>query len=402
MKITDIETIALTIPHPPGHLWIKGGISATAWDLLVVRVHTDEGITGIAEAYHLKGPWAVIATIEHSLKPMLIGQDPFDSGQLYAKMFAKTIQMGSVAVAAMAGVDTALWDIKGKALGLPVYKLLGGAAMKEIPLYAGGHVLGYRALDNLDDLVREAERYVKRGFKALKMRGGRGHPDQGDIASAKALRKAFGDDIELLVDVNSEYGDFATAERMADEFAPLKPYWLEDMLSFTLQHNNEETARLARQVKIPIATGGNVYGRSSIKRLVEHGGVDYIMANVSKSGGITEVLKIITLIDTWKLKYSPHCDGGINALANFHLFASAPPHITKNVYHEFDPGYPYDQILAHPPVIKDGKAVLPERPGLGSDLLDGLEEKFPFQSDTWFIRGARQSALRSGKPASQH
>jgi D-galactarolactone cycloisomerase len=328
---------------------------------------------------------------------MLIGEDPFDSGQLYAKMFAKTIQMGSVAVAAMAGVDTALWDIKGKALGLPVYKLLGGASMKEIPLYAGGHVLGYRALDNLADLVEEAERYVKRGFKALKMRGGRGHPERGDIESAKALRKAFGDDIEILVDVNSEYGDFCTAERMADEFAPLKPYWLEDMLSFTLQHNNEETARLARQVKVPLATGGNVYGRSSIKRLVEHGGVDYIMANVSKSGGITEVLKIITLIDTWKLKYSPHCDGGINALANFHLFASAPPHITKNVYHEFDPGYPYDQLLTHPPVIKDGKAILPERPGLGSDLLDGLEEKYPFQSDTWFIRTRTQSASKKKK-----
>ena len=395
MKITDIETIALTIPHPPGHLWIKGGISATAWDLLIVRIQTDEGISGIAEAYHLKGPWAVISTIEHSLKPMLIGQDPFDSGQLYAKMFSKTIQMGSVAVAAMAGIDTALWDIKGKALGLPVYKLLGGASMKEIPLYAGGHVLGYRALDNLADFVAEAEGYVKRGFKALKMRGGRGYPEQGDIESAKALRKAFGFDIELLVDVNSEYGDFCTAERMAEEFSPLKPYWLEDMLGFTLQYSNEETARLARRLKVPIATGGNVYGRSSIKRIVEHGGVDYVMANVSKSGGITEVQKIITLIDTWKLKYSPHCDGGINALANFHLFASAPPHITKNVYHEFDPGYPYDQLLTHPPIIKDGKAIVPERPGLGSDLLDGLEEKFPFQSDTWFVRSRTQSATKN-------
>jgi len=280
-------------------------------------------------------------------------------------------------------------------VGLPVYKLLGGANMKKIPLYAGGHVLGYRALDNLADLVKEAERYVKRGFKALKMRGGRGYPDRGDIESAKALRKAFGYDIELLVDVNSEYGDFCSAERMAEEFEPLKPYWLEDLMSFTLQHNNEETARLADKVKVPIATGGNVYGRSSIKRLVEHGGADYIMANVSKSGGITEVLKIITLIDTWKLKYSPHCDGGINALANFHLFASAPPHVTKNVYHEFDPGYPYDKLLTHPPVIKDGMAVISERPGLGSDLLDGLEKQFPFtQTDTWYVRGSKQSAER--------
>lgn len=391
MKITDIETIALSIPHPAGHEWVKGEISATGWDLLVVRVHTDEGISGIGEAYHLKNPWAVIATIEQSLKPLLIGEDPFDTEQLWAKMFIRTLQLGSAPIAAIAGIDTALWDIKGKALGLPVYKLLGGANMKEIPLYTGGHVLGYRALDNLGDLVKEAERYVKKGYKALKMRGGRGHPERGDIESAKALRKAFGDDIELLVDVNSEYGDYTTSKRMAREFEPLKLYWLEDPFRFTIHYHNEETARLSREANVPIATGGNVYGRASIKRIVEHGGVDYVMANVSKAGGLTETKKIITLIETWNMKYSPHCDGGLNALGNFHLFASAPPHVTANVFHEFDPVYPYDQILTHPPVIKNGKAVVPERPGLGSDLLEGLEEKFPLKGDTWFIHNRKES-----------
>lgn len=391
MKITDIETIALSIPHPPGHEWVKGEISATGWDLLVVRVHTDEGISGIGEAYHLKNPWAVIATIEESLKPLLIGEDPFDNEQLWAKMFIRTLQLGSAPIAAIAGIDTALWDIKGKALGLPVYKLLGGANMKEIPLYAGGHVLGYRSLDNLGDLVKEAERYVKKGYKALKMRGGRGHPERGDIESAKALRKAFGDDIELLVDVNSEYGDYTTSKRMAREFEPLKLYWLEDPFRFTIHYHNEETARLSREANVPIATGGNVYGRASIKRIVEHGGVDYVMANVSKAGGLTETKKIITLIETWNMKYSPHCDGGLNALGNFHLFASAPPHVTTNVFHEFDPVYPYDRILTHPPVIKNGKAVVPDRPGLGSDLLEGLEEKFPLKGDTWFIHNRKES-----------
>lgn len=399
MKITNIETIALSIPHPPGHVWVKGEISATGWDLLVVRVHTDEGISGIGEAYHLKNPWAVISTIEHSLKPLLIGKDPFDTEQLWAGMFIRTVQLGSAAIAAMAGIDTALWDIKGKAAGLPVYKLLGGANMKEIPLYTGGHVLGYRQLDNLGDLVKEAERYVKKGFKALKMRGGRGHPERGDIESAKALRKAFGDEVELLVDVNSEYGDYTTAIRMAREFEPVNLYWLEDPFRFTIAYHNEETARLARESKVPISTGGNVYGRASIKRIIEHGGVNYVMANVSKAGGITETRKIITLIETWNLKYSPHCDGGLNALANFHLFASAPPHVTANVYHEFDPVYPYDQILTHPIVIKDGKAVVPERPGLGSDLQEGLEERFPFQGDTWFIHDRKEAAPGKKKAA---
>lgn len=385
MKITDIETIPLSIPHPPGVVWVKGEVSATGWDLVMVRVHTDEGITGIGEAYHLKNPWAVVPAIEHSLKPLLIGQDPFDTEQLWAKVFIRTVQLGSVAIAAMAGIDTALWDIKGKALGLPVSKLLGGASMKEVPLYAGGHVLGYRELDNLGDLVREAEGFVKRGYKALKMRGGRGHPERGDIESAKALRKAFGKEVDLLVDVNTEYGDYTTAKRMCREFEPIELFWLEDPFRFTIHYHNEETARLSRETNVPIATGGNIFGRASVKRLVEHGGVAYVMANVSKAGGITETRKIVTLVETWNLKYSPHCDGGVCALANFHMFASAPPQVTANVYMEFDPLYPYDQLLTHPPVVKDGKAAVPDRPGLGSDLLEGLEKRFPLHSQTHFV-----------------
>ncbi|HWA49709.1 MAG TPA: mandelate racemase/muconate lactonizing enzyme family protein [Dongiaceae bacterium] len=385
MKITRIETIPLSIPHPPGHQWLKGEISSTGWDLLVVRVHTDEGISGIGEAYHLKNPHAVVATIEHTLAPLVIGRDPFDNEQIWANMFARTVQLGSAAIAGIAGIDTALWDIKGKALNLPVYKLLGGANIKEIPLYTGGHVLGYRPLDNLKDLVTEAERYVKKGYKALKMRGGRGLPHRGDLESAWALRKAFGSEIELLIDVNSEYGDFSSSERMAREVEPLNLYWLEDPFRFTIHYHNEETARLAKEAKVPIATGGNVYGRFSIKRIIEHGGVDYVMCNVSKAGGLSEVRKIINLVETWNLKYSPHCDGGLNAMGNFHLFASAPPQVTANVYHEFDPVYPYDQLLTHPPEIRDGKAIVSDRPGLGTDLLDGLQEKYPFKSDTWFI-----------------
>jgi L-alanine-DL-glutamate epimerase-like enolase superfamily enzyme len=248
--------------------------------------------------------------------------------------------------------------------------------------------------------VKEAERYVNKGYKALKMRGGRGHPERGDLESAKALRAAFGNDVELLVDVNSEYGDYTTAIRMAREFEPLNLYWLEDPFRFTIHYHNEETARLSRESRVPIATGGNVYGRSSIKRIVEHGGVNYVMANVSKAGGLTETRKIITLIETWNMKYSPHCDGGLNALGNFHLFASAPPHTTANVYHEFDPVYPYEQLLTHPPLIKNGKAIVPERPGLGSDLLDGVEEKFPFQGDTWFIHNRKDAGAATKKTVS--
>jgi len=385
MKITQVETIGLTFPHPPGHRWVKGEISSVGWDQVIVRVHTDAGISGIGEAYHLKNPHAVMATIQYSLTPILIGADPFDAEQIWARLFERTVQLGSAAVAGIAGIDQALWDIKGKALDLPVYKLLGGANTHEIPLYTGGHCLGWREFDELDDLIAEAHRYVDVGYKALKVRGGRGLPKRGDIESVKALREEFGDTIDILIDVNSEYGDFSTAQRMAHALKPYNLYWLEDPFRFTIHYHNEETARLSRAGIVPISTGGNVYGRFSIKRIIEHGGVDYVMANVSKAGGLTEVRRIIAMIDAWNLKYSPHCDGGLNALGNLHLYASAPPHITANSYHEWDPVWPMDALLATPPEIRNGKAILPERPGLGSELRPGVEKEFPLRSDTWFI-----------------
>ncbi|HEY4164113.1 MAG TPA: mandelate racemase/muconate lactonizing enzyme family protein [Dongiaceae bacterium] len=392
MKVTDVEVIALTIPHPKGHKWEKGEISSVGWDQVIVRIHTDEGISGIGEAYHLKNPHAVEAAIKYSLKPLLIGADPFDTAQIWAKLFARTVQLGQAAIAGIAGVDAALWDIKGKALGIPVYKLLGGASRMEVPLYTGGHCLGWRDVDKMDDLIEEAQRYVKAGYKALKVRGGRGLPDRGDIESVKALRKAFGDKIEILVDVNSGYGDLVVSTRMARELAEYNIYWLESPFRFSVHYHNEEMAKLASSAPVPIATGGGIFGRFSVKRLIEQGGIQYVMANVSKAGGLTEVSRIISLIETWNLKYSPHCDGGVNAMGNLHLFASAPPHITENVYHEWDPVWPMADVLTHPPVVKDGKAILTDRPGLGTDLVDDVAKRFPLREDTWFVHKKKSTA----------
>jgi L-alanine-DL-glutamate epimerase-like enolase superfamily enzyme len=388
MKITDIEVFPLSFPHPPGHRWEKGELSAVGWDQVIIRVQTDDGITGIGESYHLKNPH----TIQQSLKPILLGEDPFDTEKIWARLFTRTVQLGSAAIAGIAGIDTALWDIKGKALNMPVYKLLGGTEITEIPLYVGGHVLGWRDINELDDLIEEAKSYVEQGFRALKVRGGRGLPDRGDIETVRALREAFGDRIEILIDINSEYGDYCTALRMAHELEEYNIYWLEDPFRFTFSYHGEQIARLSQETNVPISTGGNVFGRFPIKRICELGGVDYVMANVSKAGGITEVRKIITLLETWNIKYSPHCDGGLNMMANLHLFASAPSYITANVYHEWDPIWPTEALMSHPPVVRDGKAILPDRPGLGTDLREGVGDEYPLRSDTWFRYSKLQMA----------
>ncbi|MEX2452039.1 MAG: mandelate racemase/muconate lactonizing enzyme family protein [Rhodospirillales bacterium] len=386
MKITRIETIPLTFPHPKGHRWDKGGIMSHGWDQVIVRVHTDEGISGIGESYHLKAPETVVAAIENSLAPLVIGADPFDTDQLWTKMFARTIQLGAAAIGAIAGIDTAFWDIKGKVLGLPVYKLLGGAHTKEVPLYVGGHTLGWRDLDNMADLVAEARGYYEQGYRAFKLRGGRGYPKKGDVDSVRAMREAFGDGIEILIDVNSEYGEYTAAMRAIRQLDGYNVHWVEDPFRFSIPNNIEDMAKLSLNSPVPIATGGNVFGRVPVKRLMERGGIDYVLSNVAKSGGVTEVRKIITLVEAWNRKYVPHCDGGLNTLANIHLYASAPPHVVENAYMEWDPVWPLADLLTHPPAVKNGKALLPERPGFGSDLIAGVEKEFALDRTTWFIQ----------------
>lgn len=386
MKIIDLRTIALTVPHPASHRWEKGELSSSAWDQVIVRIETDEGLHGIGESYHLKNPEAVMGCIHGSLKPLVIGQDPFDTERLWETMFSRTVQLGSTGVAAISGIDTALWDIVGKATGKPIYKLIGGESRKTIKLYVGGHTLGWREPDRMDDLVEEASIYVSQGYKALKLRGGRPLPHRGDIESVRALRQAFGDSLDILIDANGEYGDAQTAIAMARELAGYNVFWIEDTSNFSVAYFPEELSRVSQQIGIRMASGGNMYSRFAFRRLISAGGIDVIMANTSKAGGISEVKKIQALASTFNIRYSPHCDGGLNTWSNLHCFASAPLHISDTMYCEWDPIWPLGELMVDPPVVVGGCVTMSDRPGLGTDLVPDVAEKFPFRGGTWFRR----------------
>ncbi len=381
-----MEVFCLSIPHPEGHIWKKGEISGNGWDQVIVRLTTDEGLTGIGESYHLKNPMTVAAAIK-GLEKMILGQDPFNTEYIWETLFGRVRQMGPTGIAAISGVDIACWDIVGKATNLPVYKLLGGKTMEKARLYVGGHALGWRDLNNLDDLIREAEKYVKAGFKALKLRGGRALPDRGDVESVKALREHFGDDLQILVDVNDEYKDYKTAMKMARVLNEYNLFWLEDPFTFSTYLQPQDMIKLSRNAPMPIATGGGTYSRFVMQNIMENGGVDVVMANTAKGGGISEIKKMVAVVSAWNKKYSPHCDGGFNTLSNLHVFASSPIHITEDMYMEWDPVWPLAEVLTDPPVVKDGCAYLPEKPGIGSDLREDALEKFAYRDDTWYMRG---------------
>ncbi len=386
MKITDVRVQSLTFPHPPGHQWNKGAVSATSWDQIIVHVDTDEGISGIGESYHLKNPSVVADMVRERLRPLVIGHDPFDVAGLWERMFSRVTQTGAVGVAGISGVDTACYDIMGKKLGVPIYRLLGrgGEDQPKIEAYVGGHVLGWQPLDKLDLLVEEAQRYVDLGFRALKIRGGRGLPHRGDIESVKALRAAFGDDLTILVDANTEYGDYKTALRMCHELDKLNVGWIEDCFAFSVAFTSSDMARLAKESPIPVASGGNVYSRFGVKSLIASGGVDVMTANTAKTGGISEVRHIQSLCSAWNMGYTAHCDGGLNTLSNLHVFAAAPPHITQKLYFEWDPIWPLGDLLTSPPDVKDGWVGVPDGPGLGSEIREDADERFPFKGGTWY------------------
>jgi L-alanine-DL-glutamate epimerase-like enolase superfamily enzyme len=386
MRITDIRVDVLTFPHPPGHKWEKGAISATGWDQVIVHVDTDESITGIGEAYHLKNPTVVAEVVTSRLKPLVVGHDPFDVASLWERMFSRVTQIGAAGVAAIAGIDTACWDVIGRALGQPVHRLLGrgGDEPVRVPAYVGGHVLGWQPLDELDKLVEETQGYVDAGFRAIKIRGGRGLPHRGDIESVRALRDAFGDELTILVDANTEYRDYKTALRMCHELDALGVGWIEDCFAFSVAFTSAEMARLAQESPIPVASGGNVFSRFGVKALIAAGGVDVITANTAKTGGISEVRHIQSLASAFNITYTAHCDGGLNTLSNLHVFAAAPPHLTQKVFFEWDPIWPLEELLTHPPVVEDGWITVPDRPGLGSDLVEGVQERRALRADSWF------------------
>ena len=236
----------------------------------------------------------------------------------------------------------------------------------------------------MQDLVDEAQRYVDQGITALKIRGGRALPHQGDVATVRALREAFGESIDILVDANNEYKDHDTSIRMARALEEYGIYWLEDCFAFSAAFHPHEMARLSAEAPMNVASGGNVFSRFGLKQLLDAGGVDVIMANTAKAGGISEIKKIQAMCSAANRKFSSHCDGGLNTLSNLHVFASAPPHIVDDMLFEWDPVWPLDQLLADPPVLRDGHVELPTKPGLGSALREGVEEQHPLRADTWY------------------
>ena len=386
MKITDIECHILVAPD------LREDATSSSQDDIVVVVHTDEGITGIGETD--TGPWLAQAAIEApgshtmalSMKDLLMGEDPFDTGAIWEKLYTFTCMSGrrGAVICAIGAIDMALWDIKGKALGLPCYKLLGGSHVDHITPYASLQPLGTTVDEYRDSIVAWAKRAKDYGFMAGKMEctlagpyrhAGLKGTDAQMTDIVRACREAVGPDFAMMVDVQYRWFDAHSCLRTVRHWEDLDIYFLETPLQID---NLEGYAILSREAPMRIACGEWQNTRFEFLELMDKGGIQVAQPDVGRVGGLTEAMRVCQLAQDRGRLIVPHCwKTGIGIAASAHMAAAVPncPLI------EFLPAEMCDSVLRRelvndPLVMENGVVNLPEAPGLGIELNPEALEKY--------------------------
>ena len=327
--------------------------------VVVVRVRTDDGAEGMGYTYTVgkTGGGSVLQMVEADLKPLLLDEDPRRIEQLWSKMWwaLHYVGRGGVASFAMAAVDIALWDLKARLAGEPLWRFLGGHS-NQVPAYAGGIDL----LLPPDGLLQQTEANLERGFRAIKMKVGRPKLAE-DVERVQLLREHLGPDFPLMADANFKW-TADEAIRAARAFAPYDLYWFEEP---TIPEDFEGHARVLREGGLPVASGENLHTVYEFQKLIAGGGVSFPEPDITNLGGITPWLKVAHLAECHNLPVTSH---GVHDL-HVHLLAAVP----NGSYLEAH-GFGLEQFIEHPLEIVEGLATASDRPGHGVALdWDALE-----------------------------
>jgi D-galactarolactone cycloisomerase len=368
MKITDLKIIRLraTIPTE-GQVFSRSGIRNTRSTTLV-QVETDEGVSGIGSC---SGNGELIeAIVAKTLKPLIIGMDPTAIDEIWDKAYFrgghKEFGTRGVGVVALSGIDVALWDILGKARGVPLYQLLGGKCRDKVPVYA-------TALYPEEPLkvAKRARGFAEQGFHGVKIKVGF-DLDQ-DIRIVRAVRQELGKDFVVMTDANQGY-TLDVALKAADAFADCGAYWLEEPL---FVEDIEGHAILRERGKTPIAVGENLHMSYAFENFIVRGAVDFIQPDVARAGGITEIKKITALASKHKVPVSFHTWGdGVALAASVHLAAALKDCIVMELDYTYNPLR--EELLREPFKVSNGYLIPPDKPGLGIELNRDALEKFAF------------------------
>ena len=350
---------------------VKIGIGRiTKRDMVLVRVTTDDGVVGYGEAHHALAPTAVAELINTSIRELVVGAEALATEDVWNRVYryqVKSHGMGAGVMTALSGVDMALWDIKGKVLGQPVCRLLG-AEPKPVRAYAGGVTLGYQEPSALAD---EVHRYIDAfDFTAVKLRLGDTVAD--DILRVQHIRKVFGDGLDIMVDVNTSY-DYVEILHLLPALEEAEVAWLEEPFP---RQEVDALAELRRRSRIPIAAGENHFGRDDFRTLIHARAIDVVQADVSKTGGISELKKIADMAALYRLRMAPHTShSNLNYAATLHVLSASP---TAYVFEAagFNNNRFGDALITAPIEIRGGHVRTPDAPGLGVEVDESLVDAF--------------------------
>lgn len=384
MKITAVKTAATT-GHGM-HLW--------------VRIETDEGVTGTGECVH-GGPQAI--AIIHALRGRLIGRDPFAIDAIFEELRRAYVFDGGFAgalITALTGIEIALWDLKGRALGVPIYELLGGKFRDAVRVYADCQVEPNMDFGEIEQVVHNV---LERGFTALKIDLDRGAYTGGRSALADAAFDAFnytaserehermvalvdmvtraaGKDVAVAADLHTRL-DVPSSIRLAQALEPYHLLWLEEPVP---PENVDAMLEIRRATTTPICAGENLYLRHGFRELIMRQAVSIIMPDIPKCGGLSECRKIANLAEIAYIPFAPHnVASPIGTMASAHVCASVPNFLVLE-FHWFHRDY-WTTIISEPgDIIKNGFIQLTDRPGIGLDLNEDVARQYQFPGTTWF------------------
>lgn len=377
MEITDIETILLSCEIPENRQWhLSGireeGIQGRKSDMVIVRVRTDAGITGIGEPSPYGGATSLAETIKE-LEPAFVGEDPHDVERLTTPTEVET---GWTRRCALAALNMACWDIVGKAAGQPVSKLLGGRYAEEIPVYASGGI-DWEYVNDPDILIEEAERYLEAGFTAFKFRVG---PDERFLDAIERLHDAVGAEMDLILEGNSRFTP-GEAVRMAERCRQFEfePRWFEEPLSDAGVHDYRRLR--AALPDLTITGGESTTSFDQVKPWVDEGGYGIVQPDANVLG-ISETKRVADFARYVGIDCVPHSwHNAITMAANLHVVAAIPNRDVlefQRTWHWSAEPFRRD-ILTEPIEISEGVATVPDGPGLGISLDDSVLDDYPFE-----------------------
>lgn len=370
---------------------VKTAVIAYHGQATLVRIDTDEGLTGYGEANPDAGAAAIVGLVRE-LRSELIGEDPRDVERCWDKLRRRHVFSGSQAgifVIALSGIEIALWDLAAKAAEQPLYRMLGGKFRDRIRLYADCGD-GDDPSGSPEGCAARARRMVAEGFTAIKFDiDNLGHPAKFDRANhtlnavelhsmverVAAVREAIGPEVDLCIDVHARY-DVPSACRLAWELEPFNLLWLEEPIP---AENVDALRQVRARSRTPLCVGENLYLRWGFRELLTQQAADVIMPDVPKCGGLAESKKIANLAEMYYLPFAPHLvSSPLGTMATCHMCATVPNFLVLE-WHALEEREVWDSYVTAPDgsgsIVRDGHIALPEAPGIGVELnFDGIRQ----------------------------